>query len=333
MGHSNIMNRLNVFLDINIDNIYAGRLVFELYNDILPKTSLNFYHLCVGDKGLGRDTNSKLHYKNCIFHRVVKGFVAQSGDFSHHNGIGGESIYGGQFQDEAFPKRHYKAGMLSMANSGPDTNGSQFFITLARTPMLDRKHVCFGHLKQGAELLQKIESVPTDRNDCPMGEIKIIRCGDYRKFLEIEKKTREEESLSLQNQLEEKQKDVEEIVNKGFNLKPKEENKLVNKADNVGPDISKMSARGKKFYELQLKFRSSARKTKREVMREYKRIGKGDKKSHQNESQQNDINTNKKTRVKIHSLTASDAGKLYEKRDKKEKRKNGVEDRAFNAYM
>merc|ERR1711916_354700 len=143
----------------------------------------------------------------------------------------------------------------------------------------------------------------------------------YRKFLEIEKKTREEESLSLQNQLEEKQKDVEEIVNKGFNLKPKEENKLVNKADNVGPDISKMSAREKKFYELQLKFRSSARKTKREVMREYKRIGKGDKKSHQNESQQNDINTNKKTRIKIHSLMASDAGKLYEKRDKKEKKK------------
>lgn len=131
------VQRPRCFFDLSINNVTIGRVVFELFTDICPKTCENFRCLCTGEKGIGKSTQKPLHYKNCLFHRVVKDFMVQGGDFSEGNGRGGESIYGGFFEDENFSVQHTKEFLLSMANRGKDTNGSQFFITTKPTPHLD----------------------------------------------------------------------------------------------------------------------------------------------------------------------------------------------------
>uniref|UniRef100_A0A673U283 Peptidyl-prolyl cis-trans isomerase n=1 Tax=Suricata suricatta TaxID=37032 RepID=A0A673U283_SURSU len=140
------------FFDIAINNQPAGRVVFELFSDVCPKTCENFHCLCTGEKGTGKSTQKPLHYKSCLFHRVVKDFMVQGGDFSEGNGRGGESIYGGFFEDESFAVKHNKEFLLSMANRGKDTNGSQFFITTKPTPHLDGQHVVFGQVISGQEV-------------------------------------------------------------------------------------------------------------------------------------------------------------------------------------
>lgn len=130
-----------------------------------------------GEKGRGLITNKPLHYKNSIFHRVIKGFMAQGGDFENFNGTGGESIYGRTFNDENFIRRHNSRGLLSLANSGPNTNGSQFFITFKETPHLNGKHVVFGKLIDGFEVLDSIEDVPTNPDNKPYKEIRVVACG------------------------------------------------------------------------------------------------------------------------------------------------------------
>lgn len=166
------------FLDITIDGELEGRIVVELYSDVVPKTAENFRALCTGEKGIGPNTGVPLHYKGVCFHRVVKGFMIQGGDFSAGNGTGGESIYGSKFDDENFELKHERKGMLSMANSGPNTNGSQFFITTTRTPHLDGKHVVFGKVVKGMGVVRSIEHVTTGENDCPAVEAKIVNCGE-----------------------------------------------------------------------------------------------------------------------------------------------------------
>ncbi|VEN40777.1 unnamed protein product [Callosobruchus maculatus] len=120
--------RFRCFFDVSIGGLPSGRMVFELFSDLAPKTAENFRALCTGEKGLGEQTKKLLHYKDSIFHRVVKDFMIQGGDFSNGNGTGGESIYGGTFEDESFDLKHDKPFLLSMANRGKNTNGSQFFM-------------------------------------------------------------------------------------------------------------------------------------------------------------------------------------------------------------
>ncbi|KAK2648445.1 hypothetical protein Ddye_015934 [Dipteronia dyeriana] len=157
---SKIKNPL-VFLDVSIDGDPVEKIVIELFADVVPKTAENFRVLCTGEKGIGKSTGKPLHYKGSMFHRIIKGFMAQGGDFSKGDGTGGESIYGGKFADENFKLGHDGPGILSMANSGPNTNGSQFFIIFKRQPHLDGKHVVFGKVVKGLDIVKKIEQVGT----------------------------------------------------------------------------------------------------------------------------------------------------------------------------
>ncbi|OBZ72620.1 Peptidyl-prolyl cis-trans isomerase cyp11 [Grifola frondosa] len=138
------MVRPRVFFDFSIDNVAAGRVIFELFNDTVPKTCENFRALCTGEKGLSPISSDRLYYKNSIIHRSIKGFMIQGGDFTKRNGTGGDSIYGGPFSDEDLTRPLDSEGLLCMANKGPNTNNSQFFVTLRACPHLNGKHVVFG---------------------------------------------------------------------------------------------------------------------------------------------------------------------------------------------
>jgi peptidylprolyl isomerase len=163
------MPESHVYFDTAIAGNPAGRIEFELYDDVVPLTARNFRELCTGQNGFG--------YEGSIFHRVIPQFMLQGGDFTNHNGTGGRSIYGAKFADENFKLKHDKPFLLSMANAGRNTNGSQFFITTEVTGWLDGKHVVFGTVVDGMDVVSAIEALGTQSGKTKQ-EIKIIGCGE-----------------------------------------------------------------------------------------------------------------------------------------------------------
>lgn len=167
-----------VFFDMSIGGEPAGRIVFELFADAAPLTAENFRALCTGEKGTGT-SGKELHYKGSIFHRIIPQFMCQGGDITNGNGTGGESIYGGKFNDETFAGKagkHPGPGVLSMANAGPNTNSSQFFICTVETAWLNGRHVVFGQVVEGFDVVQKMEAVGSRAGRTSV-EVKVVDSG------------------------------------------------------------------------------------------------------------------------------------------------------------
>ncbi|XP_057783196.1 peptidyl-prolyl cis-trans isomerase CYP21-1-like isoform X1 [Salvia miltiorrhiza] len=169
-----------VFLDVDIDKQHAGRITIGLYGQVVPKTVENFRALCTGK--MGKAPNGKvLHYKGTPFHRIIPGFMIQGGDIVSGDGRGNQSIYGGTFRDENFKLKHSHAGVVSMVNSGPDSNGSQFFITTVKTYWLDGEHVVFGKVIDGMDTVYAIEGGAGTYSGNPRKKVIIVDSGELSK--------------------------------------------------------------------------------------------------------------------------------------------------------
>jgi cyclophilin family peptidyl-prolyl cis-trans isomerase len=280
-----------VFFDIHIGKRPAGRIEFELFADICPKTSENFRSLCTGERGISPTSKKLMHYKGCCFHRIISGFMAQSGDFVHGNGQAGDSIYSGKFADENFTKTHDEAGLLSMANSGPNTNGCQFFITFRDTPHLDGRHVVFGKIICGMNILKMMEIVATDGNDCPRSPVIIADCGQVLANIDITS-VKVAQSLSLpvavssaplKESQSSKNKDSANHITStsgdiggggGQDETKAEGEKELTEAE-VEQQMAGMTDTEKRLFKLRLRINQGRKANKQESEREYKRLTDG----------------------------------------------------------
>ncbi|MCJ1444217.1 MAG: Peptidyl-prolyl cis-trans isomerase H [Stictis urceolatum] len=166
-----------VFFDMELGGEPLGRIKMELFNNVVPKTAENFRQFCTGEAKNAH--NRPIGYKACRFHRVIPQFMIQGGDFLNGDGTGSICIYNSpKFNDENFNLKHNEPGLLSMANSGPNTNGSQFFITTVATPFLDNKHVVFGKVVEGMDVVQKVERTRVNKNDRPLNDVLVAQCGE-----------------------------------------------------------------------------------------------------------------------------------------------------------
>ncbi|CDW74497.1 peptidyl-prolyl cis-trans cyclophilin-type family protein [Stylonychia lemnae] len=286
----------------------AGRVVIELFSDITPKTSENFRALCTGNRfnqfklfggqnvhigeyGIGKHTKKKLHYLGCKVHRIVEDFVIQAGDIVSNDGSGGESIYGRQFNDENFTRRHAHAGLVSMANHGRNTNSSQFFITLKPCPHLDGKHVVFGQVIEGMDVVRAIAKVPTDMYEKPRIPVHMFDCGqiggsiqdkmlrdefaepnavdEYEKARDDKQKSKAKEQQSKQQQ----QNDIKESESKpeGEDDEDEEEKKEIE-------ELKKQSGNDKfahKKMELMMKMNEARKLNNKAVVEEQERLQEG----------------------------------------------------------
>ena len=281
-----------VFFDIVIGTKAVGRVIFELFMDITPKTATNFKELCTGEYGISAITKKKLCYAGSQFHKITNGMIIQGGDIINHDGSGGESIYGKYFNDENFDRKHSCAGLLSMANQGRNTNSSQFYITLKACPHLDGKNVVFGQIMEGMEVAKMIGKVPTDEQDKPMLPVIILSCGElndaklhvkYDMFLdtlmdhqkEMEKRSQEQSILTkLQNmpavplsQLlsQDEKRELEEAERK------KEEEEATNVTLQVDTkDLNEQTKQ--KLFDLQLKLNQAQKLNNKAVKDEKERM-------------------------------------------------------------
>jgi len=165
-----------VFFDIETSDGNSGRITLGLFGETVPKTAENFRALCTGEKGVGK-SGKPLHYKGSTFHRIIPNFMLQGGDFTNGNGTGGESIYGTKFEDENFKLKHEAPLYLSMANAGPNTNGSQFFITTVKTAWLDGRHVVFGRVLDGEDVVKMVETLGSGSGK-PKATVTIVDSGE-----------------------------------------------------------------------------------------------------------------------------------------------------------
>lgn len=278
--------RPRVYMDVSIGGRGGGRVIFELFTDLTPRTAENFRGLCTGEYGIGRNTKKKLCYEGCLFFRSVKDFMVQSGDFQFNTGDGGESIYGGTFNDEDFSRRHTQGGVLSMANKGRNTNASQFFITLSRAQRLDNKHIVFGQVVDGMDVIRAISKVPVDRDERPRVPIKIVGCGE----LGTKKGNQADPTLQLSKDIEKLTEEVappepnyaqkaKAILKGGQGGAAVEEEKPSGSAasskaqepDSGAGMAPPKNEREKKLYELRLRMNQGRQKNNKEVIEEQKR--------------------------------------------------------------
>merc|ERR1712050_469497 len=199
--------RERVFMDFQHKKINLGRIVIELFSDIVPITCKNFIALCTGENGLAKSTNIPLCYRHSVVHRIIPGFVVQGGDFTLGNGRGGDSIYpGGQFDDEKLGiLKHEKSMYVSMANSGPNSNGSQFFITLAPTPHLDGKHQIFGRVIKGEEVVLGFQQIELS-GEKPVDDLVIVNCGQMVRKQDVKKGSSDSDSSDSEDEKKKKKK-------------------------------------------------------------------------------------------------------------------------------